>query len=253
MTCLDLGPSAELLWASVPQCAPSPGQPAQWSQSGDGTQGGAGLDARLPSLTEAPACTPTPLAPAPGPPAFQIARWFCSNAAQDPCLAGLSPPPARDPCPVEHGDRKESVGRPAWDVRPAGTQRSGPPRLCSATLLVSLPRLCLPHPQAGWSRAAGRQTGWSLSTPLLPCPPGFLHSFPKGWALARPTRMLPPPGPSSNCLWSPFNRSSLHPGFLPVPGPMLSSCGHLGLARVPGCLPVLHTSLGSSLWGWPLC
>ena len=65
--------------------------------------------------------------------------------------------------------------------------------------------------------------------------------------------MLPPPGPSSNCLWAPFNGSSLHPSFLPVPGPVVSSWGHLGLARVPGRLPVLHTSLGGSLWDWPVC
>lgn len=68
-------------------------------------------------------------------------------------------------------------------------------------------------------------------------PPGCLHAFQGPWALARPAPLLPPPGPSAKCLWSLVKHNSLHLSFPPVPGPVVSSWGHLGLAWAPGRLP----------------
>ena len=85
-----------------------------------------------------PACTSTPRAPAPVPPALQIAQWFCSGAARTPVLQASHCLQPGHLCPVKHGDRKEPVGRPAWDVRLAGSQRSGPSRLCR-TMSQGLP------------------------------------------------------------------------------------------------------------------
>ena len=135
---------------------------------------GAESNASLPSLTEAPCLHIHTTGPCSSSPSTPDCPVVLLRRCQDPCLAGLSLPPAR-----------ASVSCQAWGQEGAGGETCLGREAGRVSKVRTIPLVqyhvsrapwsaCLGHVHhtlrllGGWSWAAGRWTGWSLSTPSFP-------------------------------------------------------------------------------------
>lgn len=189
----------------MPRCAPSPGHQLGsewgWDQVRDHY-------ARLPAAMEAHrACTPThgPLLQSPWRPLSQASH----------CLQPGRPTCASVPRGGRAWGQAGLVRRPTGSMTPAGPPRSGPPTGAIPRLqglLVRPPGPCPPCPQAAWCLVLGSRETDRMGPVTHSFPPSWLPPFvPRRMGPPQAALMLPPPGPSSNCVCAPIHAAPCSP------------------------------------------